>query len=129
MNKTLYRKIITHSLPILFLIAAPLIHPHVHYIVLLLIFFVLLRISSYDSEKANKMESVSISKKGLMHAAIATPFLLIFGFVVMLGMSFGISYLDNLIGKKSVITLLYGGLILTCVVDIFFLIRKDRKKT
>lgn len=113
---------------LLFLIVAPFIHPRVHYTILILICWVLLRISYYDSENSRKKESVSTSKKGLAHAAIAAPFLIIAGIVALFGIEFGMACLDNMMGKKNVITLIYGGLLLSCAIDIFILIRKDRKQ-
>ena len=129
MNKSLYRKILIHSLIPLFLVVALFIHPYVSNIILILVLYLLIMIRITDIEKSKRRESASISKKGIINAAIAAPFLIIISAAILFGMVFGLTYLDNLIGKKTLIIMLFIVMLLYWIFDILVLIRKDQKQT
>jgi isoprenylcysteine carboxyl methyltransferase (ICMT) family protein YpbQ len=129
MNKSLYRKILIHSLIPLFLVVALFIHPYVSNIILILVLYLLIMIRITDIEKSKRRESASISKKGIINAVIAAPFLIIISAAILFGMVFGLTYLDNLIGKKTLIIMLFVVMLLYWIFDILVLIRKDQKQT
>ncbi len=129
MSKDFYFKAIVYSSVPLFLLLSLFIQTHVSKFILLIIFAVLQTIRLSVAGKKKQSDFRSITKKGLLQAAIAAPFLLIVAVAALLGIEFGIEYLRKFFEKDTIIAALMVLLFSAWAYEICVLVKKDRQKT
>ena len=112
----------------LYCIIIMFVHPHVPKIVLALVLLALIHFYPYITSQNKKNVDRSVSIKGLAHAAIAAPFLILFTGAVLFAVGFCFAYIDEHLSKIIHTTILLLAIIIFWLFDIFIGLRKEKKK-
>ena len=128
MNRSFYKIIVSRSVLPLYCIIIMFVHPHVPKIVLALVLLALIHFYPYITSQNKKNVDRSVSIKGLAHAAIAAPFLILFTGAVLFAVGFCFAYIDEHLSKIIHTTILLLAIIIFWLFDIFIGLRKEKKK-